>query len=196
MNIVLHNGRVLENAEQRLDDYFARWLHYYYSYDAVASEQPDVISEQDGHLANRLMARMSLRVWQPLVGRSIEPIGKDWDLFRVPDRDWTHQKQVTAHVLGPMLQSHGIAVANLTKGLHRKKPAFLPICDSFVRDILNVPGEKDVSVLLQCMEKLKDIGHRNFPILHHLRQGLISRGRDLTELRILDALLWAEVRNN
>ena len=196
MKLILNDGRALENVEQRLHVYFERWLHFYYSYDAVQPDEPDIITTQDGDLANRLVARMSLGVWQPLVGRSIAPIAKDWDLLRSTDRDWTYQKQVTARVLEPLLRNRGIAVARLTKGLHRKRPFFIPICDAFVRQILNVPGDKDISVLIRCMDEQRHIGRRNLGVLSSLREILISNNRDMTELKILDALLWGEVREN
>ena len=196
MKLALHDGVVLKNVEEKLEVYFERWLHYYHSYDAVTPEHPDIITKQDGNIANRLVARTSLKVWGPLIGKSIAPIGRGWDLLRVTDSDWAHQKLVTATVLGPLLQNRGIAVANLTKGLHWKRPSFIPICDALVRTILNVPGDKDISVLIRCMDIQRNIGMRNIHVLSSLRQTLISRNQDLTELRILDALLWAEVREN
>ena len=196
MKLILNDGRALENVDQRLDAYFRRWLDSYRKYDAVHPREPDSITREDGDLANQLVARMAPSFWKPLIGQSIAEIGRDWDLFYMTDSEWANSRRITVRVLGPLLKYRGIAIARLTKGLHRKRPTFIPICDAFVRTILNVPGDKDISVLIRCMEEQRNIGRRNLDVLSSLRQMLISNNRDMTELKILDALLWAEVKGN
>ena len=82
----------------------------------------------------------------------------------------------------------------MTKALHPKRPALVPILDSFVQAYLT-GDEPSSGSFGECGVELvrgykRDLD-RNRSALRELRRELASRGYRLTEVRILDLVIWS-----
>lgn len=83
----------------------------------------------------------------------------------------------------------------MTKALHRKRPALIPILDSVVQIYLETddPGPLEpfgqrASALVRSYKRDLD---RNRRVLREVQRELASRGHRLTEVRILDIVIWS-----
>jgi Family of unknown function (DUF6308) len=91
----------------------------------------------------------------------------------------------------------GVGFSKMTKALHRKRPALIPILDSVVqahltRDDPGTPssgsfGERATALVRSYKRDLD----RNRSALREIQQELASRRYRLTEVRILDLLIWS-----
>jgi hypothetical protein len=91
----------------------------------------------------------------------------------------------------------GVGFSKMTKALHRKRPALIPMLDSVVqaylaRDDPGTPssgsfGERATALVRSYKHDLD----RNRSVLHELQQELARRTYRLTEVRILDLLIWS-----
>jgi hypothetical protein len=85
----------------------------------------------------------------------------------------------------------------MTKALHRKRPALIPMLDSVVQEYLamDLPqtgssasfGERATALVRSYKQDLD----RNRSALHEVQLALAARGYQLTEVRILDLLIWS-----
>jgi hypothetical protein len=83
----------------------------------------------------------------------------------------------------------------MTKALHRKRPALIPMLDSVVQkyledDDLGVHAAFGDRALGLARGYKRDLDH-NRAALRALRRELASRGYAITEVRILDLLIWS-----
>ncbi|MCX6009592.1 MAG: DUF6308 family protein [Chloroflexi bacterium] len=184
----LHNQKPVHQAAREMFYYLCRFRRYP-QYDKVEPEEPDRITDQDRRLANKLAARMGKRVWEPLIGQSISAIEANWNLLGMTDRQWLYCAQVTSEVLSPLFVGR-VGVARLTKALHRKRPNFMPICDSVLVAALQVKSSDKATTVVQCMEGLRKVGQASSPVLTSLRNLSMDKGMEMTELRILELLYW------
>jgi hypothetical protein len=89
----------------------------------------------------------------------------------------------------------GVGLSKMTKALHPKRPALIPMLDSVVQTYLadddqgaRAPfGERAVELVRGYKGDLD----RNRAALRAVRLELARRGYDLTEVRILDLLIWS-----
>ena len=89
----------------------------------------------------------------------------------------------------------GIGFAKMTKALHPKRPALIPLLDSTVRKYLE---DDDIGAqalfgerALELVRGYKSDLDRNQPAVRAVRQELARRNYGLTEVRILDLLIWS-----
>jgi hypothetical protein len=91
----------------------------------------------------------------------------------------------------------GIGFSKMTKSLLRTRPALIPMLDSVVQAYLtrDEPGTRSsgmfgerATVLVRSYKRDLD---RNRSVLRELQQALASRTYRLTEVRILDLLIWS-----
>jgi Family of unknown function (DUF6308) len=83
----------------------------------------------------------------------------------------------------------------MTKALHRKRPALIPMLDSVVQRYLadDDPGtdtpfaDRAISLVRGYKRDLD----RNLPALREVQRELARRNHPLTEVRILDLLIWS-----
>ena len=85
----------------------------------------------------------------------------------------------------------------MTKALHRKRPALIPMLDSVVQTYLTRDdpgmhsagsfGERATSLVRSYKQDLD----RNLSDLREIQQELANRTYRLTEVRILDLLIWS-----
>ena len=89
---------------------------------------------------------------------------------------------------------HGVGFSKMTKALHPKRPALIPILDSVVHGYLedddvgtDAPfGDRALGLVRGYQRELA----RNRAAMRALRKELSRRGYGLTEVRILDLLIW------
>ena len=87
----------------------------------------------------------------------------------------------------------GVGFAKMTKALHPKRPALIPMLDSIVQKYLedDDPGARARfgQRALALVRGYKSDLDRNFAAVRAVRQELARRGYELTEVRILDLLI-------
>jgi len=93
----------------------------------------------------------------------------------------------------------GVGFSKMTKALHRKRPALIPMLDSFVQAYLVTDepetasagsfGERGIALVRSYKRDLD----RNARALRELKSGLSSRGVSLSEVRILDIVIWSVI---
>lgn len=91
----------------------------------------------------------------------------------------------------------GVGFSKMTKALHPKRPALIPMLDSVVQTYLTADdpvadaaesfGER-ATALVRLYKRDLD---RNRSVLHAVRRELASRGHRLSEVRILDVVIWS-----
>jgi Family of unknown function (DUF6308) len=91
----------------------------------------------------------------------------------------------------------GVGFSKVTKALHRKRPALIPMLDSVVQAYLTGDdprtrssgtfGERATALVRSYKQDLD----RNRAVLHELQRELASRQYRLTEVRILDVVIWS-----
>ena len=89
----------------------------------------------------------------------------------------------------------GVGFSKMTKALHPKRPALIPMLDSVVQRYL---ADDDPGVQAPFGERAielvrgykRDLDRNRAPI-RAVRRELARRGNDLTEVRILDLLIWS-----
>ena len=91
----------------------------------------------------------------------------------------------------------GVGFSKMTKALHGKRPALIPMLDSVVQEYLTAAeirtggsesfGQRAI-VLVRSYKRDLD---RNRSALREIQQELANRTYDLTEVRILDLLIWS-----
>jgi hypothetical protein len=89
----------------------------------------------------------------------------------------------------------GVGFSKMTKALHRKRPALIPMLDSVVQGYLqddaapaDAPfGERAVALVRGYKRDLDG----NRAAMRTIRKELARRGHALTEVRVLDLLIWS-----
>jgi hypothetical protein len=87
----------------------------------------------------------------------------------------------------------GVGYSKMTKALYPKRPALIPMLDSVVQAYLAVDDPPDsfaehAIVLVRAYKRDLD---RNRSALGDILRELAARGYQLTEVRILDILIWS-----
>lgn len=193
MEIIRHDGNSIRHAEKKLIVFHC--IDVVERYDSVNPPSPSQLTWEDVRLANIMGARSAKHVWNNLVGKSIASIPPQYDLITMADSDWKSCQQCVKDTLQEFLNNPGIACPVLTKALHRKRPAFLPVCDSVViNDVLPVSNPKSAESILKIMQVFRDVGRGNLSELQRIREFLVQQNGlpDLTNLRMLEALYWMD----
>lgn len=86
----------------------------------------------------------------------------------------------------------GVGFSKMTKALHDKRPGLIPLLDSVVQAYL--PSASGGSFGEQATALVGSYKHdldHNRQALRQVRRELARRGHDLSEVRILDVLIWS-----
>jgi hypothetical protein len=89
----------------------------------------------------------------------------------------------------------GVGVAKTTKSLHPKRPALIPLLDSVVVAYLTADDKATGTFAEQALElvrRYKGDLDRNRLSLAEARAALADGGHALTEVRILDIVIWSQ----
>jgi hypothetical protein len=100
-----------------------------------------------------------------------------------------------ADLFGSFADVRGVGFSKMTKALHPKRPALIPMLDSFVQNYLHEDdpgadapfGERSLSLVRGYKRDLDG----NRVSIRAIRKELANRGYELTEVRILDVLIWS-----
>lgn len=187
--IALRGGRELEEPLVTV----LAFLAAYPGYDSQASAV-NVFDERDLLLANRGGARISAAEQAAILGRrsqierAFRRIGRDASLM-----DASIPWSALTRLFDGFGGIRGVGFSKMTKALHRKRPALIPILDSVVQAYLAIDDSPDSfaehgTALVRSYERDLD---RNRSVLLSIRRELSSRGHELTEVRILDILIWS-----
>ncbi len=188
---------VLRN-DVRIDDPVAVVVGFLetWSFDFADPSGPMTFLEQDLRLANRDGARISaaqiggILERRRAIERALRAIAPDASLSacEVP---WSQ--------LGKLFEAFagipGVGFSKMTKALHRKRPALIPMLDSVVQkyladDDLGAKAPFGARALALVRGYKRDLD-RNSAVMRATRKELARRGYRLTDVRVLDLLIWS-----
>jgi hypothetical protein len=190
---------VLRN-EIEIDDPVSLALGFLNAYrlDLGAASGPTSFREPDLRLANRDGARISavelaaILERRAAIERALRRIAADASLTAAArSLPWLPLEQL----FGAFAGIRGVGFAKMTKALHRKRPALIPILDSLVQQYLEDddlgPEARFGERALALVRGYKRDLDRNRSAVRAVRAELVRRGYTLTEVRILDLLIWS-----
>ena len=194
--IILRGGVELENPLELA----LAFLEAYSSYEADDSSGPASFDESDLRLANRGGARISAAEIAAIlerrgeIERALRKIPLDASLADMESLiPWSPLTQL----FDAFADIRGIGLSKTTKALHRKRPALIPMLDSVVQEYLtrDDPGTRSsesygerATALVRSYKRDLD---RNHSVLREIQRELARRTYRLTEVRILDLLIWS-----
>jgi hypothetical protein len=191
VNIVRHDGKVIDHAEKKLLVFHCMDIMES-NYDKTNSSDLNTITEEDIKLANIMRARFGKKYWKYLISRDISFLPYGLNLITM--NDWNKFREALKGPLQSLLDPPHVACAVLTKAIHRKRSSLIPVCDDVVvRESLGANfDKKDAETILKVMDKFRDVGIKNLTVLNRIRDFLVVKnGRlDLTDLRMLEILYW------
>jgi hypothetical protein len=194
--IILRGGIELENPHELALEF----LEAYPGSESYAPTAPASFDERDLRLANRGGARIS----SAEIAAILERRGKIEDALRRIHPDASLAAATSSIPWAALTQLfdafadiRGIGFSKMTKALHPKRPALIPMLDSVVQAYLTADdsassssgsfGQRAVALVRSYKHELD----RNRTGLHELHRHLASRNYRLTEVRILDILIWS-----
>jgi uncharacterized protein DUF6308 len=190
VRVVLRGGFELEDPL----DIAVRFVEAYPGYDSVDS-RPGSFDESDLRHANRGGARISAAEIAAILERrgriegALRSIAPNASLAEdsIPWPPLTRLFDAFADI-------SGIGFSKMTKALHPKRPALIPMLDSVVQAYLAADepkasfGERATALVASYKHDLD----RNLAALREIQRDLVSHGyRSLSEVRILDVLVWS-----
>jgi hypothetical protein len=161
----------------------------------VASRNVDdrIVQEDIDALNETMRARSKVDWWAELIEKErldwLAALGRKWDLILLDDAGWRRRgcsETIVGAFEGIKGKYHGPATS--TKLLHMKRPALIPVCDSFVQEQLGARPSMD---LADVVEFIRLQGRRNLNELLTVQAWITRRGIERTLVRVLDALLWS-----
>jgi hypothetical protein len=194
--ITLRGGVELDNALELTLEF----LEAYSGLEAGDSSGPASFDESDLRLANRGGARISAAQIAAILERrgeveaALGRLDPDASLMDATSSiPWTP----LTRLFDAFADIHGVGFSKMTKSLHKKRPALIPMLDSFVQEYLtrDLPrtsspasfGERATALVRSYKHDLD----RNRSALQEIQRALAERGYQLTEVRILDLLIWS-----
>jgi hypothetical protein len=194
--VILRGALEVENPLELALEFLAA----YSSYEACDSSGPASFDESDLRLANRGGARISAAEIAAIlerrgeIERALRKVRPDASLAEATSSiPWIP----LTRLFDAFADIRGIGFSKMTKALHRKRPALIPMLDSVVQTYLTRDdpmmltsgsfGERATALVRSYKRDLD----RNRSVLHEIQQELTSRTYRLTEVRILDLLIWS-----
>ena len=170
----------------------------YQNYDLAEVANDGVLSEGDVRVANRIIARMGPDTVAAILSRAR---AAGVALARIPahaslvDQAGEIPWQALEDLYTAFDDLPGVGLARLTKVLHKKRPALIPILDSVVdRYLVSVDGriagglgQRGTALTRSYKAELDAC----LPVVRCVSENLLSDGVNLTECRLLDIYLWA-----
>jgi hypothetical protein len=190
--VVLRNGVDIEDPLSVVLDL----LRAYGRLGISSLAQPVAFGEPDLRLANRGGARISAAEIAAILERrgaiegALRAIAPDVSLAGAADSvPWLVLRQL----FDAFADIRGVGFAKMTKALHPKRPALIPMLDSIVQKYLQ---DDDLGAHAPFAERALGLVHgykrdldRNWAALRAVREELAGSGYGLTEVRILDLLI-------
>ena len=189
MLIALRNGVEVDDPLGLALDF----LEKYPAYDSGERSRPESFHASDLQRANRGGARISaveqaaILGRRPRIERALREIDPDASLSEsVP---WAPLSRLFEAFAG----IRGVGFSKMTKALHPKRPGLIPMLDSVVQAYLAIddPPETFAEHAIALVRSYKEDLDRNRAALSSIRRELAGRGHEVTEVRILDILIWS-----
>jgi uncharacterized protein DUF6308 len=196
--VSLRDGITVDDPLNVVIGYLESWR-----FDFSDPSGPTSFGEADLRLANRDGARISavelaaiLERRRP-IERALRAIPPDASLTRQSNTvPWLPLRQL----FEAFADIRGVGLSKMTKALHRKRPELIPMLDSVVQRYLE---DDDLGMKTPFAERALELvrGYKrdldaNRAGMRSLRQELTRRGYRLTEVRILDLLIWSVTAGN
>jgi hypothetical protein len=174
------------------------FLEEQWAYDVSEASAPGSFGEPDLRLANRGGARISAAEIAAIlerrrrIERALRAIAPDASLTGAAGSvPWLPLRRL----LDAFADIRGVGFSKATKALHRKRPALIPMLDSVVQrylesDVLGPKapfGERGLALVRGYKRDLD----RNRAALRAVRRELARRDYRVTEVRLLDLLIWS-----
>jgi Family of unknown function (DUF6308) len=192
--IVLRNGSDIVDPLGVVLGFLERW-----HFDVSPASESVSFGESDLRRANRGGARISAAEIEAILGRgraiarALGAIAADASLAGAATSvPWLPLRQL----FDAFADIRGIGFSKMTKALHYKRPALIPMLDSVVQKYLRdddlgamAPFGERALGLVRGYKRDLDLNRR---AVRAARLELARRGYMLTEVRILDLLIWSE----
>ena len=154
---------------------------------------PGSFGEPDLRRANRGGARISAAEATAVLERRREI---EFALRAIPETASLTRRAVQWSELERLFQAFGgikgVGFSKMTKALHPKRPALVPMLDSVVQRYLGPPSAESFGEgATELVRRYKEDLDRNRSALREVKRELGSHGYRLTEVRILDLLIWS-----
>jgi Family of unknown function (DUF6308) len=191
--LTLRDGAEIDDPLGVALGFLKRW-----SVDAVNAAEHATFGEADLRRANRGGARIAATEIAAIlerhraIERTLRAIAPDASLARATTSvPWQPLKQL----FDAFADIRGVGLSKTTKTLHPMRPALIPMLDSVVQrylhdDDLGAHAPFDERALALVRGYKRDLD-RNRAAMRALRQELAKRGYEVTEVRILDLLIWS-----
>jgi hypothetical protein len=196
--VVLRHGVVIDDPLRVVH----RSLEPRWQFDVGDPARSAAFGEPDLRLANRLGARIAavqiaaVLDRRPVIERALRAIAPDASLAgaaRTAEAAESVPWPALRQLYDAFADIRGIGFSKMTKALHPKRPALIPMLDSFVQKYLEDDdpgtqaafGERALGMTRGYQRDLDG----NLPALRAIRQELSTGGYELTEVRILDLLI-------
>jgi hypothetical protein len=191
--VILRNGVEIEDPLRVVLGYLEAW-----AFDVSGPSGPRSFGESDLRLANRGGARISAAEIAAIlerrraIERALRAIAPHASLTgSASSVPWLPLGQL----FDAFADIRGVGFSKMTKALHGKRPALIPMLDSVVQTYLtnddlgtHAPfGERAIGLVRGYKRDLD----RNRAAVRAVRQELARRSCELTEVRILDLLIWS-----
>jgi hypothetical protein len=191
--VVLRNDVSIEDPLRVVLGFLEAWR-----FDVSDPSRPTSFDESDLRLANRAGARISAAEIAAIlerrraIERALRAIARDASLARAAKSvPWPAVRDL----FDAFADLRGVGFSKLTKALHPKRPGLIPILDSVVQKHLEEDhlgakaafGERAIG-LVRGFKRDLDV---NLAAVRAIRQELTRRGYRLSEVRILDLLVWS-----
>lgn len=191
MAVSLRNGVAIENAFELALDFLET-----YGSDPAPATGPTTFDERDLRLANRQGARISAAQIDAIlrrrraIERALRAIAADASL-EGPARHlpWQPFRQL----FEAFADIDGVGCSKMTKALHRKRPALIPMLDSIVQHYLadddlgpKAPFAERTLALVRGYKRDVD---RNRGVLRAVQRELARRDYDVSAVRLLDIVI-------
>jgi hypothetical protein len=194
--IILRGGVEVENPFEVALEFLAA----YSGYEASDASGPASFDERDLRLANRGGARISATEIAAIlerrgeIERGLREIHSEASLAEAASSiPWIP----LTRLFDAFRDIRGIGFSKMTKALHGKRPALIPMLDSVVQAYLigDSPGTGPAGTFGErataLVRSYKEDMDRNRSVLEEVQRELASREYQLTEVRILDLLIWS-----
>jgi len=190
--VVLRNDIRIEDPLSVVLGFLETWR-----FDVSDLSRPTSFDESDLRLANRAGARISAAEIAAIlerrraIERALRGIASDASLAAEDTVPWPTLTQL----FGAFADIRGVGFSKMTKALHPKRPALIPMLDSVVQaylqdDDLGAQASFGERALALVRGYKRDLD-RNSAAVRAVRQEITARGHQLTEVRILDLLIWS-----
>jgi Family of unknown function (DUF6308) len=193
--VVLRNDVRIEDPLRVVLGFLETWR-----FDVGDPSRPTSFDESDLRLANRGGARISAAEIAAIldrrraIERALRGIASHASLAA---RQNTVPWPTLTQLFDAFADIRGVGFSKMTKALHPKRPALIPMLDSVVQAYLQDDdlgagaqasfGERALALVRGYK---RDLDH-NSAAVRAVRKEITTRGHELTEVRILDLLIWS-----